>query len=448
MGAALRNGPQIVVAALVAAGLIGALVLGQGARDREIDASVLGVRTLAPWLRSQGMAVERSNPRLNPLAETIALRIIPLYDVDLFSTQDPPTTQAEAYFAPTLREIEHEDLIYRLDWVPTLIVLPKWVAGTVEGRIAHPATRIPPRELARLMRQIGYQGIELPPPGDGFLKAALPEGTLALFSPQLFQTGSLPRSCTAEVSFPEGILLARCDGPKSKGSVYVLSDPDVLNNHGLTVADNALVAAGLVKGILGPDGTGDEDHFVYLDTSPEDLVDYEGSAAERRDYTRGAAEFERFFAPPLAGMWATLLIVLGLAFWRGAVRFGPVRADGAALPEQSRIVALATNARLLRMAGHDGRMAADFVQNGLTDLARQTFGPAYGSGPAGRERLFSHLARRDPDATGAFRAAADAVMQRAAQMTPADLRRHLDTYCSLLEKLTHADDADGLPRPR
>ena len=444
----MRNGPQILVAGLVAAGLIGALVLGQGARDREIDASVLGVKTLAPWLRSQGMAAERSNPRLNPLAETIALRIIPLYDTDLFATQDPPTTQVEAYFSSTLREMDHEDLIDRLDWVPTLIVLPKWVAGTVEGRIAHPATRIPTRELARLMRQIGYQGLEFPPPAGGFVRDARPEGALALFAAQLFRTGSLPRSCSAEIALPEGVLLARCDGPKSKGSVYLLSDPDVLNNHGLTVADNAMVAAGLVKSIVRSQGTGDEDRFVYLDTSSEDLVEYEGSAAERRDYTRGTAEFERFLAPPLAGMWATLLIVLGLAFWRGAVRFGPVRADGAALPEQSKIVALATNARLLRMAGHDGRMAADFVQNGLSDLARQTFGPAFGSGPQGRERLFTHLARRDPDATGAFRAAADALVQRAAQMTPADLRRHLDLYCSLLEKLTHADDADGLPRPR
>jgi hypothetical protein len=139
---------------------------------------------------------------------------------------------------------------------------------------------------------------------------------------------------------------------------------------------------------------------------------------------------------------------MGLAFWRGSVRFGPLRAEGAALPEQSRVVALETNARLLRMAGHDGRMAADFVQNGLADLARQTFGPTHGSGPAGRERLFAHLARRDPDATGTLRAAAEALSQGAVTMAAGDLRRHLDTYCSLLEKLTHADDADGLSRPR
>lgn len=444
----MRNGPQILVAGLVAAGLIGALLLGQGARDREIDASTIGVRTLAPWLRGQGVAVERSNPRLSPLVETIALRIIPLYDTDLDAEMRPPTTQVEAYFAPTLREIAREDLIYRLDWAPTLLILPKWVAGTVEGRIAHPVTRIPVREIDRLLRQIGYPGLTVTPPAPGFVTAARPEGQVALLAPQLFPPDTLPATCKPRLALPEGVLVGRCDGPESEGTVYLLSDPDLLNNHGLMLADNALVAAGLVQAILADNGSGGEGSFAYIDTAPEDLVDYSGRAEERRDYTRGADEFERLFAPPLAGMWATLLIVLGFAFWRGSVRFGPVRDAGEALPEQSKVVALETNARLLRMAGHDGRMAADFVQNGLADLARQTFGPTHGSGPAGRERLFAHLARRDPAFTGAFRAAAEALAQGAADMAPADLRRHLDLYCSLLEKLTHADDADGLPRPR
>ncbi len=448
MVVALRNGPQILVAGLVAAGLIGALVLGQGARDREIDASAIGVRTLAPWLRTQGIATERSNPRLYPMSETIALRVIPLYDTDLDSAQDPPTTQVEAYFAPTLRDIAREDLLYRLDWTPALIVLPKWVAGTVQDRIAHPVTRIPVSQVERLTDQMGFRGLEVTPPTDGFLRIERPEGSLALFSPQLFRADGLARSCLPVLEVPQGVLVARCDGPEREGSVYLLSDPDLLNNHGLALADNAAVAASLVQAIMEEQNSAAEGRFVYLDTSPEDLVDYSGSAAERRDYTRGPDEFERFFAPPLAGLWATLLIVLGLAFWRGVVRFGPVRADGAALPEQSKVVALATNARLLRMAGHDGRMAADFVEHGLTDLARRTFGLTHGSGPGGRDRLFAHLARRDADATGALRRTADALGQRAAQMTPADLRRHLDLYCSLLEKLTHADDADGVSRPR
>lgn len=444
----MRSGPQILVAGLVAAGLIGLLLLGQGARDREIDASVIGVRTLAPWLQSQGVAVERSNPRLSPLAERIALRVIPLYDTDLDGETPPPTTEDEAYFSPTLREIARDDLLYRLDWTPALVALPKWVAGTVEARTAHPVTRIPPARLARLMDQMGYKGLKVTPPTLGFARFDRPEGQLALFSPQLFRHGTLPQGCRSLIGLAGGTLVAHCDGPESKGTVYLLSDPDLLNNHGLALGDNALVAAGLVKTIIRVQGSGGEETFVYLDTSAEDRVDYSGTAAERRDYTRGAAEFERFFAPPLAGIWATLLIVLGLAFWRGAVRFGPVQGDGAARPEQSRIVALETNARLLRMAGHDGQMAADFVDNGLADLARRTLGPGHGGGPEGRRRLFAHLARRDAEAAGAFRAAADALIQRAAGMTPGDLRRHLDLYCSLLEKLTHADDADGLPRPR
>jgi hypothetical protein len=444
----LRSAPLVLVAVLVIGGFLALILLGSGARDRAIDASTIGIDALGPWLRQQDIAVQRSNPRLYPIAETIALRIIPLYDTDLNSWAPEPATRVEAYFAPTIRDIDREDLAFRIAAMPTLIVMPKWVAGTVGSGIAHKSALVPAGDVDRLADQLVYPELALVRPARGFLTANVPDGTLALFEAQVFRAGTLPRRCASLVAVPQGVLVVRCDGPAGRGSLYLLSDPDLLNNHGLVVADNAVIVAGLVRTILAQNRTENAaDTQVYLDAAPEDQVEYYESAAERRDYSRGSAEFARLFEPPLAGLWAMLLIVLGVAFWRGSVRFGPVR-RAASGPEQSKIVALATNARLLRLAGHDGRMVADFVQNGLTDLSRRTFGPVHGSGPAGRDRLFAHLARRDAKAAGALRGVADTVLQRAAQMSPADLRRHLDTYRSLLEKLTHADDADRLSRPR
>ena len=140
------------------------------------------------------------------------------------------------------------------------------------------------------------------------------------------------------------------------------------------------------------------------------------------------------------GAWLHIIIgvaVLGLALWRGARRFGPAKADSADTPEQSKLAAIATNARLLRIAGHDARMAADLVQANLADLAQTTFGRAVGAGPQGIARLFAHLSRRDPAAADELQAVATRLTDTASPPSPAELHRQLDAFRRLLETLTH-----------
>ena len=437
----MRNAlPMILVGALVLAGLAGLLFLGGGREDRRLDTSVIGIEGLATWLKAEGLAVERSNPRFRPAWSKLAFRVLPLYDVDLYADPPEAKTPRDAYYASTLRNIESWNLNGRLRDLPALVILPKWVAGTVTSSLAHESALIPLADVDRLPRQIGDWPLRLVRPATGFVTEEVGQDRVALFHPQLFDPTSLPQTCDVVVGMAQGVLVAGCtfgDGGDSQ-PVYLLADPDLMNNHGLALADNAGVAEWLLRALAPEAASGKADApRIYIDTEAENMVDYYSYDEERQDYDRSATDFARFFDPPLAGLWAVLAILLGLALWRGARRFGPAKADSAETPEQSKLAAIATNARLLRIAGHDARMAADLVQANLADLAQTTFGRAVGAGPQGIARLFAHLSRRDAARTAELQAVATRLTDTATPLSPAELHRQLDAFRRLLETLTH-----------
>ena len=437
----MRNAlPMILVGALVLAGLAGLLFLGGGRGDRRLDASAIGIDGLAVWLKAEGLAVERSNPRFRPAWSQLAFRVLPLYDTDLHADPPEAKTPREAYYATTLRNIEAWNLNGRLYDMPAMVILPKWVAGTVGSAMAHDSALIPLAQAGRLPGQIGNWPLRLIRPEKGFVTEEVGQDRVALFHPQLFDPASLPGECGVVIGLPQGVLVAACAfaEDEDREPLYLLSDPDLLNNHGLALADNAAVAGWLFRALTpGAADGGAEAPRIYIDTEAENMVDYYSYDDQRQDYDRSGDDFARFFAPPLAGLWAVLAILLGLALWRGARRFGPAQADAADTPEQSKLAAIATNARLLRIAGHDARMGADLVQANLSDLAQTTFGRTVGAGPQGIARLFAHLSRRDPARTAELQAVATRLADTTHPLSPAELHRQLNAFRRLLETLTH-----------
>lgn len=436
----MRNAlPMIVVALLVLAGLAGLLFMGGGSRqDARLDASVIGFDGLGPVLGAAGLGVIRSNPRLTVSETLLSFRILPLYDTDLFTSSDQPETPREAFYATTLRDISDWDFDWRTSSMPSMAILPKWVAGTVTAAVAHDSTLIPLDRLKALPEQLVKQPLRVIRPVKGFLTEQVGSHRLALFQPQLFDRDTLPNDCYEVLATAEGALLIGCARPNSEEQfpIYLLSDPDLMSNHGLALADNAALAAYSLQ-ILTPEASGSDPKRIYIDTEAEDRVNYYDYEDQRQDYDRSGEDFARFFEPPLSALWAVLTILMGLALWRGARRFGPARPDPDRTPEQSKLAAIATNARLLRIAGHDTRMVSDLVQANLTDLAHSTFGRAAGSGPQGIARLYAHLARRDPAKTAELQAVAARLSNINAPPSPAELHRQLDAFRRLLETLTH-----------
>jgi hypothetical protein len=422
------------IGVLVLGGLLALVLSGDTARDKKFDASVMGVEALRSWLPANDIPVVRSHPRLSPKVTDLSLRILPLYDIDLLSEEDPPQSKEALARQTTQRDIYSYVFFAKIEDLPTLVVLPKWRTGFATAEVAHASLLIDIDEITRLGRQTGLAGTRVlrRPAFFETARRAASRGSelqdIALFHAQLFDRNTLPVYCQEVIGFTYGVLLINCEAHGSIAATHFLSDPDLLNNHGLSVADNAAFVQGMMLNLLGGDTKP-----VYLDTSTELLLDTGEIDTEARDYEREAEDLARFFAYPLSVLWALAAVVLGVAAWRGARRFGPPRRLVDDAPEATKTAAIEAKARLLRLSGNDGRMAGEFVQARLSDLATQTFGPALGE--AGITRLFAHIDRRNAALGADLRRVTAALTDRGGSLPQTELHRQLETFRDLLERV-------------
>jgi hypothetical protein len=428
-GAVLAGlGLVVVLAVLLLAGRLG----GDG-----IDASVMGTDGLRAWLSANGVAAVKADAHAPARPADYALRVLPLYDIDLRARaardeagqQQSPREMTQAAFNRKLREM------------PSLVILPKWRLVFARTAVAWPEALIGVAKLAPLLRQIGLAGARLVAPGGVVTQAPVqlhdvrfagrPAGgdRIVLYHPQLFARDSLPRGCVELAGLARGALLLRCRRNRATPETYYLSDPDLLDNHGLSLGDNAAFAVTLLKLLTRPDS-----RPILLDPVPNALPAGRRPAADKPQYSRSTADLARLLRWPLSAFWAIGLLVAVLAFWRGARRFGPVRREDAQRPELSKRAAIEAQARLLRLAGTDREMARDFVQARLAELARQLFGP---HAAAGSQRLWARLARRDAEGARALRQAAEGLLDTGGEMRPGELMARLRKFGELLEKMRH-----------
>lgn len=413
-------GPLAIVLLLV----LGFAFLTWGGRDdmRGLDASVLGTDGVALVLDKAGIAVKVASPGSAVKASDIDLTILPLYDMDL--EDDRPETLGDT----TLRTMTYWQFHGKFYDNKGLVALPKWRWAAAQKAIAAPETEIPLADYPKLFTQLGLEGLKLTRAAPAFVRDDDGFGhDIAVFQPQSFVPASLPAFCKTWGWQGPALILIRC-AEEDYAEVYYLSDPDVMNNHGLTLGDNAAAFTQMVRLLLDM-----PDPLVYLDRLAPDYRTYE---SEGVPYERTPDDLLRFFKPPLGAIWAMLSILLALFLWRGGTRFGPLRRAGDESPERSRREAVATRARLIRLTGQDAAMVADYVKTDLTRMAEAAFGAGRGE----VARLFPLLARRNPTQAEAFHRLAQDLM-RGLPLAPAALRRQLDTYHQLQRTLTHGDDA-------
>ena len=449
------------------AGLIGIagaaiLVLGLGylvltpsesqKKDRALDTSVIGVEGLVKWLPDRGIRVVRSNPRLNPRTSNLSMQIVPLYDVDLFANAVPAQTKDAEMLQSTQRDLEWWAFSSKLDDLRTLVVLPKWRSGFLKSDVAHSSTLIPLSAMDTLLSNLYLTQGALLRLGPTMTMKSLtmkpgPERSVALYHAQLFRPDALPDQCTPLLGMRQGYLLIRCNGEGGDdlAAAYYLSDPDLINNHGLALAENVSFAVDMISALRAINAP-DDKRAVYVDTSTEALLISNDQIDKAQPYERGETEFARFFDYPLSVLWAVAGVILALAGWRGLRRFGPAVRPAQDSPEQSKTVGIDAKARLLRISGNDGRMVGEFVRTRLDALAEAAFGAGSGTAAAPvADRLFKHLARRDAALSAKFRTVSDDLITRGADMPQRELYSHLETFRDLLERLTHGSDPISKP---
>ncbi|MDP0928209.1 hypothetical protein Q0601_13565 [Paracoccus onubensis] len=430
-----KSGLFILLTVVILAGL-GLWLLSIGAnnaRDRALDKSPIGLAGLAPWLRSQGLDARTANPRLILPAEDFGLTVVPLYDVDLYSYENAPDNREERIAAPTLRQMDEWEFNQKINRIPALVALPKWRGAMVELGVAHEQSLIAPDDLDRLKLQLGLGDTAIVREGPEFIGSAQRSGErVELFHAQLFDRTTLTDDCREVIGLDSGALVLRCQWESDQLPVWFLSDPDLLNNHGLAVADNATFTASFLGRLQEEARPG----AIYVDflsvtTTKQEWED------ERQDYSRDSEEFSRFFEYPFSLLWASLLIVSALAFWRGSLRFGPINQFGmgaqSVMRERTKRVSLGAKARLLRLSGHDGQLVSDLVRAQMADLARNLLGRD--EGLRGTERALAMLARRDPELAQEFGAVSQGLIEGGPAMPPHQLSAQLAQYQSLRNKV-------------
>jgi hypothetical protein len=138
--------------------------------------------------------------------------------------------------------------------------------------------------------------------------------------------------------------------------IWVLSDPDVIANHGLAREGNAALAVALIKQLRGSGGN------VVFD---ETIHGYTG---------RAPSPFTLLFRFPFVIATAQGLLAIALLLWATLARFG---ASQSAPPPLSagRAGLLQNMAKLIEFAGHQQEMIKRYVQASVRDVARQLHAP-------------------------------------------------------------------------
>ena len=255
----------------------------------------------------------------------------------------------------------------------TLLVLPKW-SGREDPEHAgwlDRAELVPPTAVARALQDAKVPAGYALPTGDGVQSCEGAPANPTLQRPQLLRPNGQP-GLRPLITCANGWLLAEWEDAQGR-RLLVLSDPDVLSNHGLGKGDNATVAWAVLAYARLPGQT------VLID---ETLHGHEKIPSLWRE----------LFTFPLAVATLQGLFVVGFLVWAGLGRFGAPVPPPAPL-SAGKGVLVENTAGLLRLGGHSAYTLGRYLESLKYEVARTLHAPAGLTPPELRERL-RRLGRR------------------------------------------------------
>lgn len=258
---------------------------------------------------------------------------------------------------------------------PVLVVLPKWatIQDPKRPRFAFklgpiPMAAMPQTDILDDLKVARRPGIARPvltgAPGEPLAGLALRPGAI-----DRLQTFLAPDWVPVLRDEAGRAVIAHM--PTAR--IYVLSEPDLLNTHGLADPATFAAAVSIVRALRVGDGP------VLFEAAPD-------GAAGRVGGGRNALKLA--LAPPFLAVTLCLIAALTLAVGEALVRFGPIRAEGRAIALGKE--ALVDNtAQLVRLARREPRMAAPYAAFTRGEAARAVGAP----GALGGEALTLYLDR-------------------------------------------------------
>ncbi len=318
--------------------------------------SAIGHRGFVELLRARGVPVMVSRFDSGRRAAAQALLVVaePRVDAD-------PVPRARA-LRQMVRDAER-----------VLLVLPKRQghedpahAGWVDR-----VDLVPPAAVARALQEADIRSGTVLGAGGAPLSCEGVAASPTLDHPQLLRPGGDPR-LRPLIACGNGWLLAeRVDAEGRR--LLVLSDPDLLANHGLGDGDNAAVALAVL------DLAGQAGRPVVLD---ETLHGHE----------RVPSLWRELFTFPMAVATVQGLLAILVLVWAGLGRFGEPVPLPRALAEGKGVL-VDNTAALLRLGGHSAYTLARYLESLKYEVARTLHAPA-GANPAELGERLRRLGRR------------------------------------------------------
>jgi hypothetical protein len=423
---------ETVIIALICVVVLAAgwYVLSQ--RQQTLRASPAGLDGLQVWLSSKKVSAQNFSGGWLMDQNSIGLLVLPVYDTALDQKRSYPATKEELLQQQDEYDLRTSVISEKAQKVPTLVVLPKWRSGMRLTGLAHPVLMVEPKgftaTLSKLIRDNAPEQVLAQTTFTEFpYRSSDGEDLHArIYAAQTFKSNT----CLPIIGNKDAMLLGNCPLGSRSGAqrkwVLVLSDPDLLNNHGLRLGDNARIALDF----LGSKAGG---RNVVIDYSQSSWLRDPTSEPERE---RTWADLLRFFEQPFLTLWISAGLVLALALWRAALRYGPIRPDGTA-PGASKSLAVRARARLMRLSGQDGALAREYASARIAATAEALFGVAHARHYASEDEFLKYADRRHPARAPRLRAVLSEIRALPAHLPASEAIHHIDELEQVLEHITH-----------
>ena len=247
-----------------------------------------------------------------------------------------------AVITPEHAATDLTDILARRGPRPTLLILPKWWTGQDRQKPGWV-------HIESIQHATGPEGV-LAPEYKLKVQRVKEKGTplrtvhptavseIGFVAPEITQVISGKQIEPVIVDRGGRIVL----GKAKDRALYVLADPDLLNNHGVRDAKQAQAALALLDFLNSTDA-----EFILFDVTANGL-----------GHSRSPLKLA--FDPPFLGVTITIFIAMLLAGWQALVRFGePQRPERAIAFGKAALVD--NSAALIRKAGRETQLAPRYV---------------------------------------------------------------------------------------
>ncbi|WP_370199270.1 hypothetical protein [Roseibium sp.] len=428
------KGPSLetaVIALICVAVLIaGWYILSQ--RQQVLRRSPAGLDGLQVWLATNGASAQNFAGGWLMDQTAVGLLVVPLYDTLPDSERSSPRTKEELLLQQDEYDLATAVVLEKAERVPTLLVLPKWRSGMRLTGLAHPFLKVEADRLQTIVNKVtGTSATKIAagsrPFSDFRYQSQQGEPLRAeIYAAQTFAN----EACRPIVGDTGAMLLADCPladaGDGEQDRILVLSDPDLINNHGLRLGDNAGIALDVLTEKAGT-------RNIVIDYSRSSRLRDPVNEPKRE---RTWEDLLRFFGPPFLTLWLGTALLLGLALWRSFIRYGPIR-DEEAGPGAGKDLAVQARARLMRLSGQDGALIREYATARISATASALFGPAHARHYAGEDAFLTYTERRHPALAPRLRAILADIRKLPARLPATEAIQQIDQLEQVLEQITH-----------